>query len=1078
MSCLRFALIVVFTGYINFVCCQNLNQDNLKVLDNLLAYEDYTNAKAFAQKQLDSLYNVQDFYNATDYVYYTASIESKLYGYKNAVKWISHLEKQFKSLTNNSKALRQLYLEIGSFYESVGKLTLAINYNLNALEQTNKLQAATAKDFVLIQSNLGVFYSQLGDIVTGTKYHQAALKSLQGDPKSSQESYYITYNSLGAMMWYASKFDSAVVYYKNAERALKSLEPNPVNSYYRPASLNNNIAGVYSVQGKFNEALHAMQITVNNLNAFLREEISTSRRNNAEEFLFQAIDNYAGLYKDMGDFNKAKHILSYSLEQKKKHLSHNSPEINKGKILLGQINYSLKNYQEAEILLDEGISVIESSSGNYTQWLADAYYHKALINFETKNYKSANTYFEISHSYFKKSMGDYYDEIYLNFIVNASFSHAKMGNQTKAVSMATDALDYIRANQGGKTLLEFHQILNLANIHFLLENYHDALKLSDEAIALLNSDDFVKTTAKNTHQISGYKVPAMLLKVKSNQKLHTFQDEHFFSQQLNTLKNAIKLLDGQKSIIADDQSTSILIRNNSEIFQLAKFFSLKLYMITKNESYLNELLNFHESLTYHKIRRRLNSKSVILSANLPEAVLEQEKRLKQQLSQYSTSDDDFNTYLLYEKEWQSHLNLLQKEFPEYYKLMHATIHQPLDKIQSKIPTTTTVLRYLYVDNKLYAVVLSPTQTTLVPINAENIGQKINQLNSKIETLDSTFQLQQQLYQALWQPIKPHLKTSKVIIIPDKELFNLSFELMTSKLINNHSQINNYSLLANYNLSYNYSLFLIDKNSKPVNYSSNFVAFAPEFSESMKSSYKIAIADSLKLDIGYLKLLPQPFAKSLAKNYSKFFVGDCFLNENASKQIFVSKAREHKIIHIGTHAESDNISPEFSRLIFAKKENEDENSLYNYEIYNQNLSSNLAILTACETGKPTFQPGEGMISLAHAFNYAGSESILTSLWNIDEQSSSEIIKYFYDNLTEGLAKDEALKQAKLRYLSTAKGRTLNPQYWAGLVLIGNADPVNLKTSNHLLYLITSLFVIFLILLVFRKRLTSFMVSLNK
>ena len=62
-----------------------------------------------------------------------------------------------------------------------------------------------------------------------------------------------------------------------------------------------------------------------------------------------------------------------------------------------------------------------------------------------------------------------------------------------------------------------------------------------------------------------------------------------------------------------------------------------------------------------------------------------------------------------------------------------------------------------------------------------------------------------------------------------------------------------------------------------------------------------------------------------------------------------------------------------------------------------MSSNLAILTACETGKPTYQAGEGMISLAHAFNYAGSESILTSLWKIDEQSSAVIIESFYKYL---------------------------------------------------------------------------------
>ena len=73
---------------------------------------------------------------------------------------------------------------------------------------------------------------------------------------------------------------------------------------------------------------------------------------------------------------------------------------------------------------------------------------------------------------------------------------------------------------------------------------------------------------------------------------------------------------------------------------------------------------------------------------------------------------------------------------------------------------------------------------------------------------------------------------------------------------------------------------------------------------------------------------------------------------------------------------------------------------------------MAILTACETGLPSYQPGEGMISLAHAFNYAGSKSILTSLWQIDEHSSAEILDSFYGYLENGLPKDEALRNAKL------------------------------------------------------------------
>jgi len=115
----------------------------------------------------------------------------------------------------------------------------------------------------------------------------------------------------------------------------------------------------------------------------------------------------------------------------------------------------------------------------------------------------------------------------------------------------------------------------------------------------------------------------------------------------------------------------------------------------------------------------------------------------------------------------------------------------------------------------------------------------------------------------------------------------------------------------------------------------------------------------------------------------------------------------------------------------------------------------------------------MISLAHAFNYAGSESILTSLWQIDEQSSAQILNYFYEYLEDGLPKDQALRKAKLDYLSTAEGRTLHPQYWAGLVLMGDTSPIALNKGflqkSSALWIIFTLLVITVFLVLVRKRL---------
>ena len=88
----------------------------------------------------------------------------------------------------------------------------------------------------------------------------------------------------------------------------------------------------------------------------------------------------------------------------------------------------------------------------------------------------------------------------------------------------------------------------------------------------------------------------------------------------------------------------------------------------------------------------------------------------------------------------------------------------------------------------------------------------------------------------------------------------------------------------------------------------------------------------------------------------------------------------------------------------------------------------------------------MVSMAHAFNYAGSNSILTGLWKIDEKASSYITDVFVKNLEQGIPAAVALKKAKLNYLEQAQGRTLAPAYWAGLVLIGQTPDLKFDTPG--------------------------------
>ena len=106
----------------------------------------------------------------------------------------------------------------------------------------------------------------------------------------------------------------------------------------------------------------------------------------------------------------------------------------------------------------------------------------------------------------------------------------------------------------------------------------------------------------------------------------------------------------------------------------------------------------------------------------------------------------------------------------------------------------------------------------------------------------------------------------------------------------------------------------------------------------------------------------------------------------------------------------------------------------------NLPSQLAVLSACNTGAGRIQTGEGMKSLAYAFLYAGCESVVASRWLANDASTAAINATFYERLSDGVPKDEALRQAKISYLQQADALTAHPFFWAGMGMYGETSPL--------------------------------------
>lgn len=115
--------------------------------------------------------------------------------------------------------------------------------------------------------------------------------------------------------------------------------------------------------------------------------------------------------------------------------------------------------------------------------------------------------------------------------------------------------------------------------------------------------------------------------------------------------------------------------------------------------------------------------------------------------------------------------------------------------------------------------------------------------------------------------------------------------------------------------------------------------------------------------------------------------------------------------------------------------QDNGLLQAWEVFEQlRLDADLVTLSSCGSGTGQTPAGEGVLSLARAFQYAGARSVVASLWDIPDRSTALLMQRFYAGLARGLDKDEALRRAQLALLRQPE--TSPPFYWAAHQLIGD------------------------------------------
>lgn len=275
----------------------------------------------------------------------------------------------------------------------------------------------------------------------------------------------------------------------------------------------------------------------------------------------------------------------------------------------------------------------------------------------------------------------------------------------------------------------------------------------------------------------------------------------------------------------------------------------------------------------------------------------------------------------------------------------------------------------------------------------------------------------------------------LVIVPDGILNFLPFEALITKDSKTTNFAKMHYLLNDFRIAYATSANLY-LNPNPVSNSENTILGV------------FPVFENTSFELRYSK-------KELEAIRSNF-KGKYLENSEATFSNFKNDANHYSILHLSTHASSGDIETPASIKFY------DQEILYS-ELYNLNVNPDLVVLSACETGIGKLYKGEGAMSVARGFQFAGAQNLLFSLWKVNDYTTSVFMTDFYENIKKGESYAEANTNAKRAFLQdkSISNAKKSPYYWSSFVYYG-AIETEKQSTNYIFYIISLLGVIGLFL----------------
>ena len=512
---------------------------------------------------------------------------------------------------------------------------------------------------------------------------------------------------------------------------------------------------------------------------------------------------------------------------------------------------------------------------------------------------------------------------------------------------------------------------------------------------------------------------------------------------------AIAALDSQRVYFETSESRSNLIRNRAALFDGALHCTVVLGSEDPEGDWADRAWQLTDMVKANQLRDRLKGLEAFKVAGVPDSIQTKDRAFRQRIAalnnRMAVSDsmeaDSLQQLIsLQMSRYREFQEDVEDDYSEYFTLTTTPEKLSVGRLSWKLKSYQAVYAYYWGSEEVVITSMFRGDRLLKAVPRAAIDSLLYAWVAEISQAPGEDRVpdigKAEIAFALRELLLPGFDEDMIdiIIAADGPLQALPFESLLSSLPADADLRTWPFLVRGHSFSYQPSLLVWLEKGRSEREYADYLGFAPSF----EGEGNVAQRSGMH---------PLYYPMEEIQATAELLEGKVLAGSAATESALRQLSDDATILHFATHAVAEQSDLRKGRLYLSEEEGSD-GVLYAGELYGMELNCPLAVLSACKTASGPYQRGEGVMSLARAFEYAGARRVIAGLWDMDDESAAQLSQGLFYQLRGGRSASRALRMSQARWLEQQPAYKCHPYYWSGMILIGHGGDLLLEVNRGL------------------------------